>query len=192
MLIYQLYYILKESYTYLDRTTVTILKEGKMKKALIAIMVCFSVMAPATAVLAIQPAVAFDNAGNGFIPDSSLTPGSSYALKWTYGQLTQLSRKNVPSAYVGVDVASHTSERTLNQSGNSNLGLLNSSVQPGPDGNGPLTATLQQMYGSTASADKQINLRDVYAPKPVSVALICAGLVALPFARRFRNMLQKT
>jgi len=149
-------------------------------------------MAPATAVLAIQPAVVFDNAGNGLIPDSSLSPGSSYALTSTYGQQAQLSSKNVPSAYVGVDVASHTSERKLNKLGNSNFGLLNNSLQPDPDGKGPLTVTLQQLYGSTASAGKQINLRGVYAPEPASVALICAGLVALPFARRFRNMLQKT
>jgi|GEM_PF-4667134 len=163
-----------------------------MKKVLTAIMVCVSVVTSATAALAIQPAVAYGNAGNGLIADSSLTPDSSYAMTRTYGQLTQLSSKNLPSAYVGVDIASHTSDSTLNQLANNNSGLIHSSVQSDRDGKGPLMVTLQQMYGSTTVAGQHINLQGVYAPEPASVALICAGLVALPFARRFRNMLQKT
>ena len=35
-------------------------------------------------------------------------------------------------------------------------------------------------------------LNGTVAPEPASVALVCAGLVALPFARRFRNRLQRT
>jgi hypothetical protein len=148
-------------------------------------------MTSATAALAIQPALASNYSGNGLVNDSTLTPGSSYNLTWTYEQLTQLSSKNLTSAYVGVDVANSTSDKKLNQSAGNNLGLLNSSTQPGIDGKSPLTLTLQQMYGSTASSDNQINLRGVYSPEPASVALVCAGLVALPFARRFRNLLQK-
>jgi hypothetical protein len=161
-----------------------------MKKTLTAIMICISSMTSVTAALAIQPALAYNYSGNGLTTDSTLSPGSSYNMTWTYEQLTLLSNKNLASAYVGDDIASHASDKKLNQSASGNLNLVNSSIQPGLNGKSPLSLTLQQMYGSTTLSGKQINLRGVYTPEPASVALVCAGLVALPFARRFRIMLQ--
>jgi len=161
-----------------------------MKKTLLAIIVCISAMTSATVALAIQPVLADNYQGSGLYADAAPAPENSNAMASTYEQLTQLSGKSPTSAYFGADAANHSSGNRLNQSAADIPALVNSSMQSGRNAKSP--EALQQQFGSATPVSNQINLRGVYAPEPVSVALICAGLVAFPFVRRFRNMLQNT
>ncbi|WP_298267944.1 hypothetical protein [Geobacter sp.] len=62
------------------------------------------------------------------------------------------------------------------------LAALNSSIS-----DGTLGLYFTQMVGSTTI--KSAKLSGTVAPEPVSMALVAAGLVGLPFVRRFRNSL---
>jgi hypothetical protein len=162
-----------------------------MKKTLLAIMICITSLPSVTAALAIQPSHAFSSLDNGLHSDTAHAPGGSYATTTAYEQFTQLSRKNMTSAYVGADAANNTSDIKLNQSSAANPDLLDRSAESTLDSKLPLMLPVRQLNGSAALSGQQINLRGVYAAEPVSVAIVCAGLIALPFARRFRIMLQK-
>jgi len=162
-----------------------------MKKTLLAIMICISSLTSVTGALAIQPSHAFNYPGSGLQNDTALVPGGSYAMTRAYEQFTRLSGTNMTSAYVGADLANNTSAIKLNQSSTDTSDLLNSSAESALYGKLPLMLPVRQLNGSAALSGQPINLRGVYAAEPVSVAIVCAGLIALPFARRFRIMLQK-
>ncbi|WP_298433241.1 hypothetical protein [Geobacter sp.] len=62
------------------------------------------------------------------------------------------------------------------------LAALNSAIS-----NGTLNLYFTQLVGTTTI--KSATLSGTVAPEPVSMALVAAGLVGLPFVRRFRNSL---
>lgn len=64
------------------------------------------------------------------------------------------------------------------------LVALNNSIS-----NGKLNLYFTQLVGSTTI--RSATLSGTMAPEPVSMALVGAGLAGLPFARRFRNKLQR-
>jgi len=66
-----------------------------------------------------------------------------------------------------------------------NSSISNKSIGIGLGINGNAT-----LAGATLSGNYAPKTGTV-APEPVSMALVCAGLAGLPFARRFRNKLQK-
>lgn len=162
-----------------------------MRKTLLAIMICISSLTSGAGALAIQSSDAFNYPGGGLQSDTALAPSGSYAMTRAYEQLTQLSGKNMASAYLGADLASNTSAIQLNQTSTDIPDLLNSYAESDHFGRLPLILPVRQLDESAALSGQQINLRGVYAAEPVSVAIVCAGLIALPFARRFRIMLQK-
>ncbi|NTV90359.1 MAG: hypothetical protein HGA22_08370 [Clostridiales bacterium] len=184
-----------------------------MKKTLTAITVCIFVMTFSSAAMAVQ-SVTYDFFGTGQISQTSLSSGVSYLMIWSSSALTTLDGKSLTSAFVEANVLNHQDDEIIGlnlevvKGSNTNLGgglvttdgrwnqlainsliQLNTSIQDSIKSGSPLELSLQQQFGTTNLAGTQVNLRGVVAPEPASIALVCAGLVALPFARKLKNKL---
>ena len=70
---------------------------------------------------------------------------------------------------------------------NGTLALLNSAISK----NHSLTFTLMDNSGHSTITSAGLNGKYTMAPEPISMALVGAGIVALPFARRLKRSLRK-